>query len=159
MERTRYIRRDNYMYSDVLVAPFVLSELSARQNMHLRIMTSMVRHQTIIHHPIIGIFYEGSYINEKTVTKYSENFIRSAIDIVKGRYKAEFDLDNIYNSNTMHQEVTTLLEKNKQNIINKHGKDKYVEIKRKLKDGRYLMSDTIRSYDMIKNCKDECKLK
>ena len=96
MERTRYIRRDNYLYSDVLVAPFVISELSARQNMHLRIMTSMVRHQTIIHHPIIGIFNEGNFINEKTVSKYSENFIRTAIDIVGGRHKAESDLDNIY---------------------------------------------------------------
>lgn len=96
MERTRYIRRDNYLYSDVLIAPFVLSELSARQNIHLRIMTSMVRHQTIIHHPLIGIFNEGNYINEKNIDKYSDNFIRSAVNISRGRHKSVVELDNIY---------------------------------------------------------------
>jgi len=96
MERTRYIRRDNYLYSDVLVAPFVVSELSARQNIHMRIMTSMVRHQTIIHHPIIGMIHNDKFINEYSVKEVSKNFISKAHHIVKGRYQLDDFLDNLY---------------------------------------------------------------
>lgn len=96
MERTRYIRRDNYLYSDVLVAPFVVSELSARQNIHMRIMTSMVRHQTIIHHPIIGMIHNDEFINESSVKEYSKKFLSKAHHIVKGRYHLSDFLDNLY---------------------------------------------------------------
>ena len=75
VERTRYIRRDNYLYSDLLVSPFVISELSARQNMHIRILTSFIRHQTILTHPIIGMIQDGIYINENEVRDNSIEFI------------------------------------------------------------------------------------
>lgn len=85
MERTRYLRRDNYVYGDLLVAPFVISELSARQNMHMRIMTSMVRHQTIIQHPIIGMLNKGELINRESVWHNSIRFLSMARQIVRGR--------------------------------------------------------------------------
>ncbi|EAQ65676.1 related to iron-sulfur flavoprotein of Methanosarcina thermophila [Marinomonas sp. MED121] len=96
MERTRYIRRDNYLYSDLLVAPFVISELSARQNIHTRIMTSMVRHQTIISHPLIGMIYNNEYINEEPVYKHSLDFMQTASKIAKARIKLEVDRENQY---------------------------------------------------------------
>lgn len=96
MERTRYIRRDNYLYSDLLVAPFVISELSARQNIHIRIMTSMVRHQTIISHPLIGMIYNKEYINQETVYRHSLDFMKTASKIAKARLQNKTSTENQY---------------------------------------------------------------
>jgi multimeric flavodoxin WrbA len=121
MERTRYIRRDNYLYSDLLVAPFVISELAARQNMHMRIMTSMVRHQTIISHPLIGMIHNGVYINEGSVEKHSKKFIESAAKVVKGRINNHDELDNLYNP------VGYVISKKKNDDDKKSGRlDEYV---------------------------------
>ena len=59
IERTRYLRRDNYVLTDLLFAPFVISELSARQNLNIRMLTSGIRHHTVLHRPIIGMLHEG----------------------------------------------------------------------------------------------------
>jgi hypothetical protein len=34
MERTRYLRRDNYVFEDLLVAPFVVGPVETGQNLH-----------------------------------------------------------------------------------------------------------------------------
>lgn len=81
----------------------------------------------------------------KTVNKVSKNV---AVYI---------DTKNIYDSNTLHQEIQTSLMSNKNNIITKHGEDKYKEIKTKMIKGQKLLSDSIRSYTMMKNCKEDCK--
>ena len=49
IERTRYWRRSSYMIGDKLTAPFVISELNSNQNLHIRMLTSLIRHHTIIH--------------------------------------------------------------------------------------------------------------
>lgn len=53
VERTRYLRRDNYALGDILVAPLIISEINSNQNLHLRMVTSFIRHHTIIHHPVL----------------------------------------------------------------------------------------------------------
>ena len=35
-----------------------------KENIHIRIMTSLIRHQTILSHPLIGMIHDGIYINE-----------------------------------------------------------------------------------------------
>ena len=69
VERTRYIRRDNYLLGDILFAPFVASEIGARQNLHFRMLTSSIRHHTVLHHPILAMFNSDELINKQKVKK------------------------------------------------------------------------------------------
>ena len=97
IERTRYIRRDNYLFSDILFAPFIVSELEARQNLHLRMLTSALRHHTILHHPILAMFENNQPINEKSVKDESLNFIDSALRLTVARLSNTPDENLIYN--------------------------------------------------------------
>jgi multimeric flavodoxin WrbA len=63
MERTRYLRRGDYVFTDRLVAPLVLTELGSHENLDLRMMTSFVRHHTVISRPIIGYLHQGKLLN------------------------------------------------------------------------------------------------
>ncbi len=65
IERTRYLRRDHYLLGDLFVAPLVISEIGANQNLHIRILTSMVRHHTILHHALIGFEQDRRLLNQR----------------------------------------------------------------------------------------------
>ena len=67
------------------------------------------------------------------------------------------DTKNIYNTNTLHQEIQEKINDEKNNIISKHGAKKFSEISKMLKKGKKLFNDTITSYTMIKTCNNECK--
>ena len=97
IERTRYIRRDNYAFSDLLFAPFVVSELGARQNLHLRMITSAIRHHTIIHHPIIGMINDGQLLQSENLEEQSLSFIDKAMELTVGRLLNERQQDLLYN--------------------------------------------------------------
>lgn len=96
MERTRYLRRDNYAFSDVVIAPFVISELFARQNLHLRMLTSGVRHHTVLHHPIIGMINDGVLLGSDSLLKYGADFAEAAMQVTVGRYLVGHRDDLVY---------------------------------------------------------------
>ncbi|WP_218048863.1 NAD(P)H-dependent oxidoreductase [Curvivirga aplysinae] len=97
-ERTRYVRRGHYMLSDRLAAPFVISELNANQNLHIRILTSMVRHHTILHHPLIGVEANGKIINDDYCKARFDEFAENAVRATKARLIQEDDaLETNYN--------------------------------------------------------------
>lgn len=96
VERTRYLRRDNYALSDLLAAPFVISELSARQNLHLRMLTSVMRHNTILHHPIVGMMYRGSLLDSDRLQEIGNNFVEHARELTIGRYLTGHRADLVY---------------------------------------------------------------
>ncbi|MEC7641605.1 MAG: NAD(P)H-dependent oxidoreductase, partial [Nitrospinota bacterium] len=48
IERTRYLRRGDYLFTNVLTAPLVFEEVETQENMHIRMLTSMIRHHTIL---------------------------------------------------------------------------------------------------------------
>ena len=54
MERTRYLRRDHYVFSDRLCAALVLGDTMPDQRLALRMTTSLIRHQAILHTPLIA---------------------------------------------------------------------------------------------------------
>jgi len=49
IERTRYIRRDNFLLTNKPVIALSLNELSANSLFNLRVLTSFIRHNTIFH--------------------------------------------------------------------------------------------------------------
>lgn len=97
IERTRYLRRDNYVFSDLMMAPFVISELSARQNLHLRMLTSAVRHHTVLHHPFICMMHEGEMLGRAATLERGLAFVRQASRLTVGRYLAGSAAQVTYN--------------------------------------------------------------
>ncbi|MBV1929283.1 MAG: NAD(P)H-dependent oxidoreductase [Gammaproteobacteria bacterium] len=85
MERSRYLRRANYLLGDRLVAPLIITELNANQNLHIRMLTSLIRHHTIIHHPLIAVENQGEVINEPFFLNQLESFAKEAIEQTKSR--------------------------------------------------------------------------
>lgn len=78
IERTRYLRRDDYAIGDLLTAPLVFSEIEASQNLHLRMLTSMVRHHTILHKPLLGFEHQGQILNWDSLVGHTRNFVAQA---------------------------------------------------------------------------------
>jgi multimeric flavodoxin WrbA len=86
IERTRYLRRDNYVFEDLLVAPFIVSDVEAHQNLHSRMAGSMIRHHTILNRPIIAIENEGQILNAAAVARDSDLFVARSRELLVGRY-------------------------------------------------------------------------
>lgn len=91
LERTRYIRRDDWRLHNVPLAPLVVQEPSMNSIFPMKIMTSWMRHNTIVHPPIIHNSIEPdapianeerkkleSYYNTESYEAF-ESFINSAI--------------------------------------------------------------------------------
>lgn len=63
IERTRYHRRGDYLFTDVMVIPFVLDELGANENLPIRMMTSLIRHHTVVGKPLVAHIHKGNILN------------------------------------------------------------------------------------------------
>lgn len=87
-ERTRYLRRDDYVYGDRLVAPLVISEVNSNQNLHIRMMTSFIRHHMVLHHPLIGMEHGGVLLNPEALHHQAHSFARLAVSLTAGRLQA-----------------------------------------------------------------------
>jgi hypothetical protein len=59
-------------------------------------LTSAVRHHTILHHPLIGLMHEGRMLSEAGLREQAESFIRRARELTVGRYLAGLREDVIY---------------------------------------------------------------
>jgi multimeric flavodoxin WrbA len=92
LERTRYIRRDDWRLHNVPLAPLVVQEPSMNSIFPMKIMTSWMRHNTIVHPPIIHNALEPdapiagekrealeSYYNEESSDSF-ESFVESAME-------------------------------------------------------------------------------
>lgn len=95
MERTRYIRRGDYILSDVISAPIIIDEIGSNENLHIRMMTAMVRHHTIISKPIIAYKYNGAIVNQKEVSADFARLNEQIREVAKARLLA-------YSSNVNH---------------------------------------------------------
>jgi multimeric flavodoxin WrbA len=86
VERTRYLRRDNYVFQDLLVAPFIVSHIESRQNLHIRMVGSMVRHHTVLYRPIVALENDGHLVNGAAVARDSDLFLARSRELLIGRY-------------------------------------------------------------------------
>jgi len=75
VERTRYLRRGDYIFSNHVVAPIVFEELGSRENYHIRMMTSMIRHHTVMTRPIIAHLKDGACLNQEQVAGEFADFL------------------------------------------------------------------------------------
>lgn len=85
VERTRYMRRDDYVFADLLAAPLVLTEVGSNQNLHIRMLTSLIRQHTVLHHPLIGVEHESRVINRDALLAQGVSFAREARRLAAGR--------------------------------------------------------------------------
>ena len=85
MERTRYLRRGDYVFSNCLVAPFVLEEIGSRENLQLRVLTSLIRHHTIMHNPVLFYVEKGNVMRFGDSCEVLNNFVETAIKLTPGR--------------------------------------------------------------------------
>ncbi|OGB35020.1 MAG: hypothetical protein A3F78_18855 [Burkholderiales bacterium RIFCSPLOWO2_12_FULL_61_40] len=85
MERLRFMRRSNYMLSDRLIAPLVLEEIGAGQNLHIRMITSLIRQHSIVTKPILAYFRHGVALNDTEVVQQFAALNQTARNITRGR--------------------------------------------------------------------------
>ncbi len=78
MERTRYLRRGDYALSDVMVSPLVYRETGTREYSEIRMITSLIRHQTVIAKPIVADMTDGAVVNSDDVDNDFERFLSAA---------------------------------------------------------------------------------
>lgn len=88
LERTRYLRRGDYAIGDCLVAPLVIEDVGARQNMALRAMTSMVRHHTVLSRPLMLHLHEGKALNREGLVSDFEEFLARTAQLAVGRLQS-----------------------------------------------------------------------
>lgn len=88
MERTRYIRRGDYVYTDRLVVPLVFEEVGANENLDIRVMTSFIRHHTVLSKPIVGLIHNGELINADDVRRDLSLAVEHGRRLTEGRLTA-----------------------------------------------------------------------
>ncbi len=88
MERTRYLRRSDYSLSNTLIAPLVLMELGVLESYHMRMITSLIRHHTVLRNPIVGYYQQGASLNAEQISREFEILAVQAGQIGAGRLLA-----------------------------------------------------------------------
>jgi multimeric flavodoxin WrbA len=88
MERTRYLRRGDYVYTDRLVVPMVFEEVGANENLDIRVMTSFIRHHTVMAKPVVGLIHNGVLINAEDVRRDLAAAMAQGRRLVQGRLAA-----------------------------------------------------------------------
>lgn len=97
IERTRYIRRDNFLLTNKLVMALSLNELSANSLFNLRVLTSFIRHNTIFHKGFEEYIDKNRnivYNRKKELEDIMESFARFSGTIKSGREKVDLGENN-----------------------------------------------------------------
>ena len=85
MERTRYLRRGDYVFTDRVVAPLVLAELGTAEHLDIRLMTSFIRHHTVLVKPIVGWFKGGRLLNPEDISQGLAQAVAEGRRLAAGR--------------------------------------------------------------------------
>lgn len=89
IERTRYLRRGDYVFSDLLTCPLIFEEIGAGGSYAIRLMTSFVRHHTIMFKPTIEYIHNGVALNESESIENFKAAVGLLPKIVTGRFMVE----------------------------------------------------------------------
>lgn len=98
IERTRYIRRGEYALSNTLVIPLVFEEVGARDSLSLRMLTSMIRHNTILHGPVVVNIWRDNMLNLEEALGELKGFAQTAALLARGKGALQENPENcLYN--------------------------------------------------------------
>ncbi|MBU1249301.1 MAG: flavodoxin family protein [Proteobacteria bacterium] len=117
MERTRYLRRGDYVFSDRLVIPLVFEELGAKENMHIRIITSTIRHHTMMHRPVIGWISDGKLLNPEQVVEDLSQALDMGLRLTAGRLGLLALDSRVVSYNPVGYVLANLDENERENIL------------------------------------------
>ena len=98
-ERLRYLRRGDYILSDFGLAPLLFEEIGSNDSMRMRIITSMIRHHTVMLSPMIGHVQEGRLLNFEDIEHNWREFIGMSKKLTIGRLARVLneEVDSAYN--------------------------------------------------------------
>lgn len=85
IERSRYLRRGDYVWSDMLVAPLSLIDSMGYDSYSIRMMTSFLRHHTIITKPLVGHLVKGEIANLDEIVSEFPAILSAAERLTCGR--------------------------------------------------------------------------
>lgn len=88
IERTRYLRRGDYVFTDLLVAPIVVTEVGVNDAMEIRMMTSFIRHHTVMVRPIVAMMHKGKLLNPEDVQAGLQRALAEGRRLAAGRLAA-----------------------------------------------------------------------
>jgi multimeric flavodoxin WrbA len=91
LERTRYLRRGDYVFSNVMVSPFVLQEIGCMEHLYIRMITSLIRQHTVMSKPIVGHLVENKILNARSVEADFKTFLVQAKSLAESRLKSALD--------------------------------------------------------------------
>ncbi|MDB2439168.1 NAD(P)H-dependent oxidoreductase [Hellea sp.] len=94
IERTRYFRRDDYVFSNYVAAPIVISEIGSQQYISMRMAMSLLRHNTILTKPLIGRMNDGEILNWDALVNQGEKFVQSVASMTPARLE-DAVVDNV----------------------------------------------------------------
>jgi multimeric flavodoxin WrbA len=85
IERSRYLRRGDYVWSDMLIAPLTFVESIGYDSYSIRMMTSFLRHHTVMAKPMIGQLVDGELANSDQILSEFPEFLAAAERLTCGR--------------------------------------------------------------------------
>lgn len=85
IERSRYLRRGDFVFSDIVVAPLCFEEVGVREYYPIRLLTSMIRHHTIMSTPIVGYIHGGNLLNYSQILSEFSTLVDSARKLTAAR--------------------------------------------------------------------------
>jgi multimeric flavodoxin WrbA len=89
LERTRYLRRSDYLLSNRVVIPLIFCEIGRNEHLDLRLISSFIRHNTIVHKPLVGLILKGQLIDPAALVEDWKMAIKTSARLVAGRYQME----------------------------------------------------------------------
>ncbi len=149
IERTRYLRRGDYLFSDLVTAPIVVEDVGASENLALRMMTSTIRHHTLVSRPIVGYRHNNKLINESATQKEFQKLVDLIIKVTLARIESLSNTDehtaNKYNPVGYVLSVSKDQEDEK---LNKRAKmvSNRLETAKKMMQNRVIIKDNVSSH-------------
>ncbi|MEO5377971.1 MAG: NAD(P)H-dependent oxidoreductase [Magnetococcus sp. DMHC-6] len=89
IERGRYLRRGDYLWSNIPIMPLILEEIGAQENLHIRILTSFIRHHTIMLRANIGYIHNNVLLNAEELLEYWRFVLDQTKRLTVGRLDQE----------------------------------------------------------------------
>lgn len=91
LERTRYLRRGDYVFSNAAVSPLVLQEIGCMEHLYIRMITSLIRQHTVMSKPIVGHLDKGVILNAASVDSDFKVFLGEAKSLAECRLKSALE--------------------------------------------------------------------